>query len=109
MKAVQNDKLRIQYITSYIQQVELAIAEGADVRGYFLWSLLDNFEWAYGYSKRFGIIHVNYKTQERVLKPVALVYSDIVKSNGLPQGISSKIVNPPENDVDELKRMTSMM
>ena len=55
---------------------------GAPVRGYFLWSLLDNFEWAYGYSKRFGIVHVDYETQVRTPKDSARWYSAVVKSGG---------------------------
>jgi beta-glucosidase len=58
--------------------VELAIADGADVRGYFVWSLLDNFEWAYGYWKRFGIVHVDYPTLERTPKGSFYWYRDLV-------------------------------
>ena len=56
--------------------------EGVDIRGYFQWSLLDNFEWAYGYSERFGIIYVDYETQERILKDSAYRYSEIIRTNG---------------------------
>lgn len=56
--------------------------EGVDIRGYFQWSLLDNFEWAYGYSERFGLIYVNYETQERILKDSAYRYSEIIRGNG---------------------------
>ena len=56
--------------------------EGVDIRGYFQWSLLDNFEWAYGYSERFGLIYVNYETQERILKDSAYRYSEIICGNG---------------------------
>ena len=52
------------------------------MRGYFVWSLLDNFEWAQGYSKRFGIVHVNYSTLERTPKASARFYSKVIKSNG---------------------------
>jgi len=54
--------------------------QGANVQGYFLWSLLDNFEWACGYSKRFGIVHVDFETQERSLKDSALWYRDTISS-----------------------------
>ena len=54
-------------------------AEGADVRGYFVWSLLDNFEWSWGYDKRFGIIHVDYQTQERIIKDSGLAYSSFAR------------------------------
>ena len=60
-----------------------AIVDGANVRGYYLWSLLDNFEWAYGYYKRFGIVHVDYATQERTLKDSAHWYADVITENGL--------------------------
>jgi beta-glucosidase len=57
------------------------VAAGADVRGYFVWSLLNNFEWAYGYSKRFGIVHVDYATQRRTPKDSALWYRDLLAGN----------------------------
>ncbi len=65
------DPERTAYIKSHIEAVAEAVAQGADVRGYFVWSLLDNFEWSYGYDKRFGIIRVDYQTQERTLKDSA--------------------------------------
>ena len=55
-----------------------------DLRGYMVWSFLDNFEWAYGFSKRFGIVHVDYDTQERTPKDSALWYADVARSNQLP-------------------------
>ena len=55
-----------------------AVTAGADVRGYFVWSLMDNFEWAHGYSKRFGIVHVDYASQERTWKDSAHWYRDLV-------------------------------
>ena len=59
-----------------------AIAAGVDVRGYLLWSLLDNLEWSLGYTKRFGIVHVDFETQERTPKDSAGLYSSIIASNG---------------------------
>lgn len=79
---VQDDD-RIGYVRRHLQQVERAIAAGIDVRGYFLWSLLDNFEWAYGYSKRFGIVHVDYETQTRTPKASALWYADVIRRRDL--------------------------
>ena len=61
-----------------------AIRRGADMRGYLAWSLLDNFEWAYGYGKRFGLVHVDYATQQRMPKDSALWYRDVIRRNGLP-------------------------
>jgi beta-glucosidase len=59
---------------------------GADVRGYFVWSLLDNFEWAWGYSKRFGVVHVDYATQQRRLKDSAEWYRELIRTRVLPAG-----------------------
>ncbi|NQX34634.1 glycoside hydrolase family 1 protein [Herbiconiux sp. VKM Ac-2851] len=70
-----HDELRTQYIVDHIQAVSDAIAAGADVRGYFVWSLLDNFEWGWGYGKRFGIVRVDYETLERTPKDSALAYA----------------------------------
>jgi len=69
---------RTAYLAEHIRAVALARAEGADVRGYFAWSLLDNFEWAEGYDKRFGIVRVDYDTQVRVPKQSALWYRDMI-------------------------------
>ncbi|MFF7317392.1 GH1 family beta-glucosidase [Streptomyces albogriseolus] len=77
------DPERIAYLHSHLTAVHRAIEEGADVRGYFLWSLLDNFEWAYGYSKRFGIVHVDFATQRRTPKQSAGWYADVVARNGI--------------------------
>lgn len=76
------DPLRVDYLRRHLLAVRSAIAQGVDVRGYFVWSLLDNFEWAYGYSKRFGIVHVNYATQRRTRKTSANFYSRVIASNG---------------------------
>jgi len=63
--------------------VHEAIAQGADIRGYFVWSLLDNLEWAHGYSKRFGIVHVDYATQVRTPKASARYYQDVIARNAV--------------------------
>ena len=57
--------------------------DGVDLRGYFVWSLMDNFEWANGYSKRFGLIHVDYATQQRTLKDSARWYAQVIARNGI--------------------------
>ena len=75
-----NDVDRIDYFNSHLNAVNVAIEAGVDIRGYFAWSLMDNFEWALGYSKRFGIVHVDYDTQKRTLKQSAHVYSELVKN-----------------------------
>jgi beta-glucosidase len=77
------DPRRVSYLYEHIRQIRHAIDDGVDVRGYFVWSLLDNFEWGFGYSKRFGLIYVDYATQRRVLKDSALWYQDVIARNGL--------------------------
>jgi beta-glucosidase len=72
------DQRRIDYLRDHLQAVGRAMKAGADVRGYFVWSLLDNFEWAYGYSKRFGVVHVDYATQQRTWKDSAHWYRDAI-------------------------------
>ena len=63
-----HDPARVNYLRDYVRATSQAIELGAPVKGYFVWSLLDNFEWAHGYSKRFGIIYVDYPSQRRILK-----------------------------------------
>jgi beta-glucosidase len=65
--------------------VREAIAAGADVRGYFAWSLLDNFEWGYGYAKRFGIVRVDFDTLERTVKQSGEWYARLAKTGTLPE------------------------
>ena len=77
-----HDPQRIDQIDRYLMELSRAIDEGADVRGYFHWSLMDNFEWAEGYTKRFGLVYVDYATQKRTLKDSAYHYRDIVARNG---------------------------
>lgn len=75
-----DDPDRIAYLESHIARVEEVIAEGIDVRGYFAWSILDNFEWAAGYSKRFGLVRVDYETLERTVKASGRWYRDFIAS-----------------------------
>ncbi len=77
------DPLRAAYLRDHLRAVRDAIAEGVDVRGYFAWSLLDNFEWSHGFSKRFGIVHVDFATQRRTPKASARFYSDVIRSRGV--------------------------
>lgn len=72
------DPLRLNYMRDYIRAVGKAIEQGAPVKGYFAWSLMDNFEWAYGYSKRFGIVYIDYPTQRRILKESAHWYARFI-------------------------------
>ncbi|MDD6994740.1 MAG: GH1 family beta-glucosidase [Candidatus Borkfalkiaceae bacterium] len=76
------DYSRIDYIRRYLKELERAIDDGIDVRGYFYWSFMDNFEWTEGYSKRFGLVYVDYKTMERTPKKSAEYYSAVVAGNG---------------------------
>lgn len=77
-----HDPERINFLRDYLRELRRAGAEGIDVRGYFLWSILDNFEWAAGYSQRFGIVYVEYPTGKRILKDSALWYKEVIASNG---------------------------
>lgn len=77
-----HDPQRTDYLVRYLMELKKATDEGVPVIGYQYWSILDNFEWAEGYDKRFGLIHVDYNTQKRTLKDTAYVYADIIKRNG---------------------------
>jgi beta-glucosidase len=80
-----HDPDRVAYLRSHLVAVVNALAAGADVRGYYVWSLLDNFEWAWGYSKRFGIIFVDYETQERVPKDSSHWFSTVIARNAVDE------------------------
>jgi beta-glucosidase len=77
-----HDPQRIDFTQRYLREFQRAAADGVDAAGYFHWSIMDNFEWAFGYKERFGLIHVDFETQKRTLKDSAYWYSDIIKSNG---------------------------
>jgi len=77
------DVRRIRYLHDHLVQVHRAIAVGVPVRGYFVWSLLDNFEWAYGYRMRFGLVYVDYKTLMRTIKDSGRWYAQVIGENGL--------------------------
>src|SRR5436190_4282229 len=76
------DPLRIDYYRSHLRAVHAAIEQGVDVRGYFAWSLFDNLEWSLGYSKRFGLVHMNFETLERTPKDSARFYADVIATQG---------------------------
>ncbi len=77
-----HDTARIDFTRRYLLGLERAIADGANIAGYFHWSLMDNFEWAEGYKDRFGLIHVDFETQKRTIKDSAWWYRDVMQSNG---------------------------
>jgi beta-glucosidase len=76
------DPLRVAYLRSHLRAAREAIAKGVDLRGYCVWSLLDNFEWSLGYAKRFGIVHVDYASQARTPKDSARFYAEVARTNG---------------------------
>ena len=78
---VVEDPLRVQYLREHLAALEHAVAAGVDVRGYFVWSLLDNLEWSHGFTKRFGIVHVDFATQKRTMKRSALFYRDFIAAS----------------------------
>jgi beta-glucosidase len=80
-----DDRTRIAYLDGHVRALHRAVEAGVDVRGYFVWSLMDNFEWAYGYEKRFGAVYVDYTTLERTPKSSALWYGRAARSGTLPE------------------------
>jgi beta-glucosidase len=80
-----HDPDRVAYIDAHLRACLGAIAAGVPLRGYFAWSLLDNFEWSHGYSKRFGLVYVDYPTQRRVTKTSGRRYFEVIKRNGLAE------------------------
>ena len=74
---------RIMYLRNYLAQLQRATAEGVPVKGYFLWSLMDNFEWIFGFSQRFGVYHVDFETQARIPKLSASFFRDVVARNAI--------------------------
>ncbi|HEY0453392.1 GH1 family beta-glucosidase, partial [Actinophytocola sp.] len=78
------DHDRIAFVDGHLRAAHAAIRRGVDLRGYFCWSLLDNFEWAEGYAKRFGLVHVDFETQRRTVKESARWYANVIAQGGLP-------------------------
>jgi beta-glucosidase len=85
-----HDAQRVDYLRAHLAAVLDAVDAGADVRGYFAWSLLDNFEWAWGYGQRFGIVHVDYSTQQRTPKDSALAYARIIAAGKLSAATATR-------------------
>jgi beta-glucosidase len=81
-----DDEERVAYLDAHFRAAHAAIEQGVNLQGYMVWSLLDNFEWAEGYSKRFGIVFVDYGTQRRIPKMSARWYKEVIERNGLPEG-----------------------
>jgi beta-glucosidase len=79
------DPDRISYLDGHLRAAHEAIARGVDLRGYIVWSLMDNFEWAEGYRKRFGIVHTDYRTQRRTIKDSGRWYREVIRRNGLAE------------------------
>jgi beta-glucosidase len=79
-----DDYERIAYLRDHIDAAGRAVEAGVDLRGYFCWSFLDNFEWAEGYQKRFGLVYIDYGTQRRIPKASASYYASVIRANGLP-------------------------
>jgi beta-glucosidase len=76
------DERRIRYLRNHIAQVHRAMNDGVPVKGYFHWSLMDNFEWALGYGQRFGLVYVDFKTQKRTIKDSGRWFAGVIKENG---------------------------
>ena len=76
------DEERIEYLRSHFSAAHRALQEGVKLKGYYVWSLIDNFEWAHGYSKRFGVVYIDYKSQARILKSSANWYREVIANSG---------------------------
>ena len=76
-----HDPRRIKYLHDHLVELRKSMRQGVNVRGYFVWSFLDNFEWAHGFSKRFGLVHVDYSTQKRIVKDSAYWYAKVISRN----------------------------
>ena len=76
-----HDPNRIDFLARYLHELKRADSE-IDLRGYFQWSLMDNFEWSEGYAQRFGLVYVDFRNQQRILKDSAYWYRDVIRENG---------------------------
>jgi beta-glucosidase len=76
-----HDDRRLDYVRQHLRQLRLAMQDGVDVRGYFVWSLMDNFEWSFGYTKRFGVVRVDFDTQKRTIKDSGAWYAGVIANN----------------------------
>ena len=78
-----HDLHRRDFLRGYLRELHRAIQDGVPVKGYFVWSLLDNYEWADGYTRRFGIVHVDFETQKRTPKLSSHYYSEVIRLNAI--------------------------
>lgn len=85
------DAQRARFIIDHLAWLHRAISEGADVRGYLHWSLIDNFEWSHGFGPRFGLAEVDYETFSRTIRPSARIYAQIIAANGIPGGLGDEL------------------
>jgi beta-glucosidase len=85
-----HDPLRVAYLEGYMEQAARAIRDGVNLKGYFIWSLTDNFEWTLGFAKRFGLVYVDYATQQRIIKDSGTWYRDLIRNQSSSIGISEK-------------------
>ena len=81
-----HDPRRVHYLREHIREALSTIADGVPLAGYFVWSLMDNFEWGFGYSKRFGVVYVDYESQQRFIKQSGNWYGEVIARNGLDRG-----------------------
>jgi beta-glucosidase len=87
------DERRLNFLRDHLAACHRALTAGVPLRGYFVWSLLDNFEWARGYTQRFGIVYTDYATQQRLPKDSALWYRDVIAANSVPAANSLPAAN----------------
>jgi beta-glucosidase len=78
-----HDPRRLDYLRQHFIQTRLAMQDGVDIRGYMVWSLMDNFEWGHGFTKRFGLIRVDYETQKRTVKDSGEWYAEVTRTNSV--------------------------
>jgi beta-glucosidase len=93
--ATKNEEKRLSYLRDHIAQIRQTMDEGYDVKGYFVWSLADNYEWHYGYLPKFGLSTMDPKTKERVLKPSAYYYRDVIRRSNRDQKVTPEPVGKP--------------
>lgn len=77
-----HDTARIDFLSRYLKNLRKAAAEGVEIDGYFVWSIMDNFEWAHGYEKRFGLVYIDYESQNRIIKDSGYWYKKVIETNG---------------------------